>query len=179
VLSAGKRSSLKRESAFLDKTESGAALGVRRDGLPPGYSLRIGAASMDIELVHSVLAGSYWAAGIPRELVKKSLGNSLCIGLFDNSGVQVAFARAVTDEATFAYLADIFVVESLRGSGLGKNLVAALLAQPELQGLRRIMLATRDAHALYAKYGFTDLDDPEIFMQQVNRRVYQTSDDKT
>ena len=119
---------------------------------------------LDLADVHTFLTASYWARGIPFAVVRQSVRNSLCFGLYDGER-QVGFARVVSDRATFAYLADVFVLESHRGRGLGKLLMAAVIAHPELQGLRRWMLATRDAHALYAQYGFTPLRAPESFMQ--------------
>ena len=128
-------------------------------------------ARLDLELVREFLAGSYWARGIPFAVVRRSVDNSLCFGLYAGER-QIGFARVITDRATFAYLADVFVVESHRGRGLGKRLMDAIVAHPELQGLRRWMLATRDAHALYARYGFTPLPAPESFMQRHDPEVY-------
>ena len=107
---------------------------------------------------------SFWAEGIPRELVAKSIANSLCFGLFDG-GAQVGFARVVTDRATFAYLCDVYVLESHRGRGLGKWLIEAVMAHPDLQDLRRFQLVTRDAHGLYAPHGFAPPGDPEWQME--------------
>jgi len=126
---------------------------------------------LDLAVVHTFLTASYWARGIPFAVVRQSVRNSLCFGLYDGER-QVGFARVVSDRATFAYLADVFVLESHRGRGLGKLLMAAVIAHPELQGLRRWMLATRDAHALYAQYGFTPLRAPESFMQLHDPDVY-------
>jgi N-acetylglutamate synthase-like GNAT family acetyltransferase len=107
---------------------------------------------------------SYWAEGVPWEAVERSIEHSLCLGLY-KAGRQVGFARVVTDFTTFAWLADVFIVEEERGSGLGKKLVAGVLAHPQLQGLRRFMLGTRDAHKLYEQFGFTALEYPERFME--------------
>ncbi len=126
---------------------------------------------LDVAVVHGFLTDSYWAKGIPVETVRRSIRNSLCFGLYEGSR-QIGFARVVTDRATFAYLADVFVLESHRGRGLAKLLMDAVVAHPELQGLRRWMLATRDAHALYAQYGFTPLPAPEVFMQLHDPGVY-------
>ncbi len=108
---------------------------------------------VDMDVVHGYLTRSYWAEGIPRALVERSIHNSLCFGVYDD-GRQVGFARVVTDRATYAYLADVFVLEEHRGRGLSKWLLECVLAHPELQGLRRWQLATRDAHSLYARFGF-------------------------
>lgn len=128
-------------------------------------------ARLDLAVVHGFLAESYWAKGIPLETVRRSIRNSLCFGLYE-AGHQIGFARVVSDRATFAYLADVFVLESHRGRGLGKLLMDAVVAHPDLQGLRRWMLATRDAHGLYAQFGFTPLLSPERFMQLHDPDVY-------
>ena len=120
---------------------------------------------LDLETIHSFLKTSYWALGIPAETVRRSVENSLTFGLFADEG-QVGFARVVTDYATFAYLADVFVLESYRGRGLGKWMMEVVFSHPELQGLRRWMLATRDTHELYREYGFTELEAPRIFMEK-------------
>jgi GNAT superfamily N-acetyltransferase len=123
---------------------------------------------LDRALIHEFLSQrSYWAHGLPVEVMNRSIEHSLCFGVY-RSAKQVGFARMVTDFATFAWLADVFIVEAERGRGLGKKLVPAVLAHPDLQGLRRIMLGTRDAHQLYGKYGFEPLQHVERFMQIQN-----------
>lgn len=124
------------------------------------------------ELIHQFLAQSYWAEGIPRETVARSLRNSLCFALLEGSR-QIGFARVVTDYATFAYVADVFILESYRGRGLAKFLMECVVKHPELQGLRRWLLATRDAHSLYRKFGFTPLAKPDRFMELHHPNVYQ------
>lgn len=119
---------------------------------------------LDIPLIHSFLSRSYWATNIPLEVIEASIANSLCFGLYDGTQ-QVGFARVVTDSATFAYLADVFVLDSHRHRGLGKMLMAAILRHPSLQGLRRWILATRDAHDLYSQFGFRPLAKPDRFME--------------
>ena len=126
----------------------------------------------DVEATHAFLSQSYWAAGIPLAVLRKAIANSLCVAAFDGEA-QVGFARVVTDRATFAYLADVYVLESHRGRGLSRRLVAALLEHPELQGLRRLMLVTRDAHGLYGKFGFTPLAHPSRVMELHRPGVYQ------
>jgi N-acetylglutamate synthase-like GNAT family acetyltransferase len=126
---------------------------------------------LDMGVIHGFLAQSYWARGIPRALVERAVRNSLCFGLYEGER-QVGFARVVSDQATFAYLADVFVLESHRGRGLSKILVAAVVADPRLQGLRRWMLATRDAHGLYARFGFEPLAVPARFMELHDPDVY-------
>jgi len=119
---------------------------------------------MDVDAVHAFLEKAYWSPGIPREVVARAIAHSLCAGLFLGEE-QVGFARAVTDRATFAYLADVYVLEAHRGRGLGKALIATLMAHEDLQGLRRLLLATRDAHALYRGFGFGPLADASRMME--------------
>jgi GNAT superfamily N-acetyltransferase len=119
---------------------------------------------VDLEVVHGFISTSYWAPGISRELMRKAIDGSLNVGVYDADGAQVAFARAATDRATFAWIADVFVLESHRGHGLGRFVVSTLLEHPELQGLRRVMLATADAHDLYRSYGFDDPADPSSLL---------------
>jgi N-acetylglutamate synthase-like GNAT family acetyltransferase len=130
-------------------------------------------ARLDMDLIHGFLANTYWSLGISRELLERALRNSLCFGVYEDDR-QVGFARVVTDQATFAYLADVFILESHRGRGLSKKLVAAIAADPRLQGLRRWVLVTRDAHSLYAQFGFKPLAAPDRFMELHNPDVYAT-----
>ncbi len=127
---------------------------------------------LDLNLIHAFLTKVYWAAGIPLETVKRSIENSLCFGIH-HQGAQIGFGRAITDYATFAYIGDVFILEKYRGRGLAKWLVESMTAHPELQGLRRWMLATRDAHALYARFGFQGLKFPDKWMEIHNPGVYQ------
>ena len=118
--------------------------------------------------IHAYLTRSYWSPGIPREVVARAIANSMCFGLYDVQGptdTQVGFARVVTDKASFAYLADVYVLEEHRRQGLSKRLVETVLGHPELQGMRRFLLATRDAHGLYAQFGFKAPAKPENFME--------------
>lgn len=129
---------------------------------------------IDLALVHGFLSGeSYWAAGIPRDTLERALRNSICCsGHVD--GHQVAFARAVTDQATFAYLADVFVLAQHRGKGYGRAIVESLMADTRLQGLRRWHLVTRDLQPLYARLGFAPLSQPERHMQKHDPDVYRS-----
>src|SRR6266446_7891402 len=120
---------------------------------------------LDLETVHGFLAGSYWAAGIPREVVERSIRHSICFGAFDR-GRQVGFARVISDRATYAYLADVFVLPSHRGRGIGKRLMACITTHPELQRLRLWSLFTRDAHGLYGQYGFGEARYPDRLMEK-------------
>jgi predicted N-acetyltransferase YhbS len=127
---------------------------------------------LDVALIHAFLSEqSHWARGIGRATVERSLAHSLCFGAYDG-GEQVGLARVVTDRATFAWLADVFVVEARRGEGIGAALMDAVIAHPDLQGLRRACLVTRTAPALYARYGYTPLNAPEIWMERFDAEVY-------
>ena len=126
---------------------------------------------LDIQLIHGFLRNTYWSKGIPMDIVKKSIENSLCFGLF-HDGKQIGFGRAITDRATFAYMADVFVIETYRGLGLGKWLVSCILDHPDLQGLRRWILATLDAHGLYEKFDFAPLREPERLMEINHPNLY-------
>jgi GNAT superfamily N-acetyltransferase len=119
---------------------------------------------LNIPYIHQFLTTSYWAEGIPITTVQRSIEGSLCFGVYKGPQ-QIGFARVISDLATYAYLADVFIDEQHRGKGLSKWLVKEILQYPELQGLRRFELGTRDAHGLYAQFGFTPLPHPEIFMQ--------------
>lgn len=127
---------------------------------------------LDIPFIHRFLSEeSYWSRGIPFNVVERSVRGSLCFGVY-HGGRQVGFARMITDRATFGYLADVFILPEHRGKGLSVALMKMIMAHPDLQGLRRIMLATSDAHGLYRKFGFTDLDDPAKIMQLHRPGVY-------
>ncbi len=143
-----------------------------RDG---DYAVSTDPARIDIAYVHAFLTAAYWSNGIPRELVERAIANSLPFGLYDSGGKQTGFARVISDLATYAYIADVFVDEAHRGRGLGKLLMRAIMSHPDLQGLRRWSLATRDAHGLYRQSGFSALSQPEVFMEIVNRDVYKAN----
>ena len=127
---------------------------------------------MDIDLIHSFLSRSYWAEGISKEIVRRSIEGALCFGVFEKEK-QIGFARMITDRATFAYLADVFIIEEYRGRGLSKWLMEVILSHPDLQGLRRMMLATRDAHELYKKFGFTTLNNVDRWMHIHQPDIYK------
>jgi GNAT superfamily N-acetyltransferase len=123
---------------------------------PAELSITSDPSRLDLDVIHGFLSrSSYWAAGIPRELVARALRHSTCFGAFDGNA-QVGFARVISDHATFAYVCDVFVLESHRGRGVGKQLMAAIKSHPDLQGLRRWVLFTRDAHELYRQFGFSE-----------------------
>jgi GNAT superfamily N-acetyltransferase len=128
-------------------------------------------ARLDLAVIHGFLTASYWARGIPRETVARSMEHSLCFGAFDGDR-QVGFARVISDRATYAYVCDVFALESDRKRGIGKSLMAAIMAHPELQGLRRWTLATRDAHGLYRQFGFGAPAYPDRQMEILDRTPY-------
>jgi GNAT superfamily N-acetyltransferase len=131
-------------------------------------------AALDIALIHGFLSErSTWAVDMPLALLEKAIANSLCFGGYLEDGGQIAFARVITDGATFANLVDVFVLPEHRGLGHSKRLIAAIMAHPELQGLRRFTLATGDAHALYAQFGFTPPQRPQTLMERYFPDVYQ------
>jgi GNAT superfamily N-acetyltransferase len=139
---------------------------------PSEYEITADNLRLDIVTIHAYLTQSYWSPGVPRTVVERAIEGSLCFGVFHH-GKQVGFARVVTDKATFAYLADVFILEPHRGKGLSKRLMAFVFAHPDLQGLRRFMLATRDAHGLYKQFGFTELSNPARFMELHRPDVYK------
>ena len=128
---------------------------------------------LDLEMIHKFLnEESYWAKNIPFDLLKRSVENSLCFGVYAGDK-QIGFARVISDLAVFAYLADVFILPEYRGKGLSKELVGYIMSYPSLQGLRRWMLATSDAHELYRKYGFKDLSNPSNFMEISKPKIYE------
>jgi len=138
-----------------------------------GYKISSETSDMDISAIHQYISRSYWASNIPISTMKKAIENSLCFGVFTDSGEQIAFARLITDSATFAYLADVYVLEEHRGKGISKWLMDYIVKHPELQGLRRMALATSDAHGLYEQFGFTPLKSPDTFMELHQPNVYK------
>jgi GNAT superfamily N-acetyltransferase len=129
---------------------------------------------LDVTAIHAYLTTSYWASGIPRDLVERSVRNSLCLGVYAADGAQVGLVRLITDRATFAYLCDVYILDAHRGHGLGKAAVHAALDHPDLRGLRRLNLVTRDAHTLYARHGFVPLAHPERYMEKLTPAAYQS-----
>ncbi len=137
------------------------------------YLISTDTSKLDMDVIHSFLSKSYWAKGIPREVVEQSIVHSLPFGVYKDEQ-QVGFARVISDYATFAYIGDVFILEEYRGLGLSKWLMQAVVEHPVLQGLRRWMLLTRDAHGLYRKVGFTAPASPERYMERVLPDVYQS-----
>ena len=143
----------------------------RRDS----FTISTDPARLDADAIHAFLTRSYWAEGIPKDIVARSIQHSLCFGVYD--GVkQIGLARVISDYATYAYLADVYVLEDYRGQGLGKWLMTCVMSHPDLQGLRRWSLATRDAHGLYRQYGFAELARPERWMEILAADVYRKAE---
>jgi GNAT superfamily N-acetyltransferase len=136
------------------------------------FTISCDAQRLDRTVIRDFLGSSYWAAGISDGTIAKSIEHSLCFGLYVAER-QIGFARVITDRAVFAYLADVFVLEAYRGAGLGQWLIDCVIRHPELQGLRRWMLGTRDAHRLYERFGFTPLKRPDTFMERHSPSAYR------
>lgn len=143
-----------------------------KEDLASQFSISTDKSQLDLEMIDNFLKTSYWAKDIPKSIVEKSIAHSLCFGVYDKEQ-QIGFARVISDYATFAYLADVFILESYRGQGLGKWLIQSILAHSELQNLRKFLLGTWDAHELYRQFGFNSLNRPERYMEIVNLNVYQ------
>lgn len=137
----------------------------------PSYEITSDPTRIDPVAAHAYLTRSYWSPGVPLATVQRAIAHSLCFAIL-HEGRQIGFARMVTDRATFAYLADVYVLEEHRGQGLSKRLMETVFAHPDLQGLRRMLLATRDAHTLYARHGFTPLANPARMMERHDPDVY-------
>lgn len=136
------------------------------------YAISTDPTLLDIAVIHDFLAKSYWSPGIPRSIIERAIRNSLCFGLYCRTE-QVGFARVITDKATFAYLADVFVLQSHRGKGLSKWLMQVIKEHEDLQGLRRFMLVTQDAHGLYRQFGFGELANPSRVMEITRPDIYR------
>lgn len=158
----------------------------------PDYFISDDPSLLDIDVIHGFLVASYWSPGIAKERVERAIRHSLCLGVYDRSTprgasveargschgsvslpTQVGFARLVTDRATYAYLCDVFVLESHRGVGLSKQLMQAVINHPDLRGIRRLSLFTRDAHSLYQQFGFAPTSDPSRYMERLDRESYK------
>lgn len=126
-----------------------------------------------MDVIYEFLTNCYWAKGIPRDVVARSIEHSLCFGIYHECGEQIGFARVISDFATIAYLGDVFVLESHRGHGLSKWMMECIMQHPALQGLRRWILLTRDAHGLYSQFGFTPLESAERYMELHRPDVYK------
>jgi GNAT superfamily N-acetyltransferase len=138
-----------------------------------GFEISTSRERLDLEVIHNFLTNCYWAKGIPRDVVERSIKYSLCFGIYECKGAQVGFARVISDFATVAYLGDVFVVQSHRGRGLSTWLMECIVQHPALQNLRRWMLLTNDAHGLYSRFGFTPVKSPERYMEMHRPDVYE------
>lgn len=143
-----------------------------------GYLLSDERERLDVDVIWGYLRTAYWSENVPRDVVERAIAGSLCVGLYDAAGEQAGFARAVTDSATFAWIADVFVLEPHRGRGLGVWLVEWLLDHPRLQGLRAVTLATRDAHSLYERFGFVREGERRLVRQVAASELYGTPAEK-
>ena len=144
----------------------------------PHYRISTDRTLLDLDAIHNFLTQSYWAAGIPRDVVARAIEHSLCFGVYREPEAgggrqQAGFARVITDYATYGYVADVYILEEHRGRGLGKWLMRCIMEHPELQGLRRWSLVTRDAHGLYREFGFRELAKPERHMELHRPDVYE------
>ncbi|HWS17809.1 MAG TPA: GNAT family N-acetyltransferase [Candidatus Elarobacter sp.] len=142
------------------------------------YEISTDPTRVDIRMVYEFLTNAYWAKEIPVETVRRSIENSICFGVY-HGRQQVGFARIISDRATFAYLADVFILPAYRGRGLSRWLMECIVGHPDLQGLRRWMLVTQDAHGLYAKFGFTAIKNSEPWMEIHRADVYARNDKQT
>jgi GNAT superfamily N-acetyltransferase len=137
-----------------------------------GFTVTTDPDRLDLDAIHAALSQAYWSEGIPKDIVERGLRGSLCFGLYSEEG-QIGLARVITDRASFAYLCDVYVLPEFRGRGLGKFLIVCVMEHPDLQGLRRFHLVTRDAHELYRPFGFTEVKSPERHMEIVRPDVYR------
>ena len=138
-----------------------------------GYTVSDDQTRLDFDVIHDFLKDAYWSPGVPRRIVRKSARHSLAFGLYDPRDAQVGYGRSVTDRSTFAYLADVFVLEHERGKGLGGFLVDAMMEHPDHQGLKHMILATDDSHGVYERVGFKSLADPTVYMHKLNLDIYK------
>ena len=146
---------------------------MHHEWLRDGFAISTDPARLDLDGIYAYLSNSYWARGIPRDVFERSVRHALCFGIYEGAR-QVGFARVVTDFATVAYVGDVFVLEAWRGRGLSRWLMEVMMSHPELQGFRRWILLTRDAHGLYTKFGFTPLGAPDRWMEKWAPDVYKT-----
>jgi len=138
------------------------------------YTVSTDRSRIDLRAVHAFLSQSYWSPGVPEAVVRRAIAGAICFGIYHGSE-QVGFARVITDQATYAYLSDVYVLESHRGRGLAKWMMSVIMAHPALQGLRRFSLSTRDAHALYKQFGFEIVANPDRQMEIMRRDIYLRS----
>ena len=157
-------------SAALSSTFGDAAIEIQEGE----YTISTERSRIDVSAVHAFLTQTYWSPGIPEETVRRAIAGSICFGIYCGDA-QVGFARVITDRATFAYLSDVYVLEAHRGRGLSKWLMSVIMAHPDLQGLRRFSLSTRDARGLYEQFGFQLVANPQMQMEILRRDIYLTA----
>jgi len=167
----GRAEAKSTEGAASDSAAAAPSAAGHREWRQGEYQISTDPARLDIAAIHGFLTRSYWARGIPLEVVRRSIEHSIAFGLYHGAR-QIGFARWITDRATFAYLGDVFVLDEYRGRGLGKWLMEAVVSHPDVQGHRRWILLTRDAHELYRSYGFTALAEPGRYMERRWPDVY-------
>ncbi len=138
-----------------------------------GYVISDDQSRLDLDAIHGFLKDAYWSEGVPRDVVVLAVRHSLAFGLYDPEGILVGFGRSVTDRATFAYLADVFILPAARGKGLGRWLVAVMMDHPDHAGLRHMILATNDAHGLYKKFGFHEIAEPTRYLHKLDSEIYK------
>lgn len=138
------------------------------------FTISTDKSKLNLDVIHEFLSKSYWSQNIPKWIVKKAMENSLCFGIYDNER-QIGYARIISDYASFAYLADVFIIEEYRGKGLSKKLMENIMSHPELKTIRKWMLATNDAHGLYSQFGFTPLSHPEKIMEITTPDFYNVN----
>lgn len=145
--------------------------------MPDQFLISTDKSLLDVDTIYAFLSTCYWSPGIARSRVERAIENSMCFAIYDTAKVggsrQIGFARVITDKATYGYIADVFVLEEYRGRGLSKRLMKAIVEHPELLGLRRLCLMTRDAHGLYAQFGFAPMPDPTRYMEVLDRESYK------
>lgn len=146
-----------------------------RDRLIGSYTISDDPGRIDLRAIHAYLSRSYWSPGIPFEIVERAVRNSLCIGAYADGGAQVGLVRLISDQATFCYVGDVYVLEEHRGQGLSKAMLAMAMDHPALQGLRRWSLVTADAHGLYRQFGFTPVAQPGRHMERLEPDIYRAA----
>jgi GNAT superfamily N-acetyltransferase len=149
----------------------GTSLSVRSVG---SYTVSDDSTRLDLRAIHAYLSRAYWSPDIPLETVRRAVRSSLCAGAYDSAGAQVGLVRVISDYATYCYICDVYVLESHRGQGLSKAMLAMIMEHPRLQGLRRWSLVTADAHGLYRQFGFSPVAQPERHMERLDRDIYRS-----
>ena len=152
-------------------------MNIIREDTVNGFLFSTDKARLDLPYIHSFLTQSYWSKGVPMHVISRSIENSLAVGIYHH-GKQIGFARVITDHATFGYLADVFVDQTFRGQGVSKSLMRFIFSLEGFESFRRILLATKDAHGLYAQFGFKPLKSPDKFMEIHNPDIYTQPDRK-